>query len=135
MEEFKNRQSAVARLNMGLGAMHQVASIAVLAIIVFADIANASDSTQLLVAFVAIVTSVTSWIFTSNALLAFQNDAKDMTAAEKATALGSAESKQPWMVYQIYVLALTIATIAIVVTSIYQKHLKCQLIVVSLFTK
>ena len=42
-----------------------------------------------------------------------------MTAAEKATALGSAESKQPWMVYQIYVLALTIATIAIVVTSIY----------------
>ncbi len=119
MEEFKNRQGATARLNMGLGALHQVASVAILAIIVFADIANASDSTKRLVAFIAIVTSVTSWIFTSNALLAFQNDAKDMTAAEKATALGSAESKQPWMVYQIYVLAVTIATIAIVVTSIY----------------
>jgi hypothetical protein len=42
-----------------------------------------------------------------------------MTAAEKATALGSSEVKQPWLVYQIYVLALTVATIVFIVTSIY----------------
>jgi len=119
MEEFKNRQSATARLNMALGALHQVATVAIVAIIVFADIAMASDSTKRLVAFIAIMTSVTSWIFTSNALLVFQNDSKDMTAAEKATALGSSEIKQPWLVYQIYVLALTVATIVFIVTSIY----------------
>jgi hypothetical protein len=62
---------------------------------------------------------VTSWIFTSNALLAFQNDAKDLTAAEKATALGASESKQPFLVYQIYVLAITVATIVFVLTAIY----------------
>ena len=41
MEEFKNRQSATARLNMALGALHQVATVAIVAIIVFADIAMA----------------------------------------------------------------------------------------------
>ena len=119
MEEFKNRQSATARLNMALGALHQVATVAIVAIIVFADIAMASDSTKRLVAFIAIMTSVTAWIFTSNALLAFQNDAKDLTAAEKATALGTSESKQPWIVYQIYILAITAATLVFVLSSIY----------------
>jgi uncharacterized membrane protein len=119
MEEFKNRQSATARLNMALGALHQVATVAIVAIIVFADIAMASDSTKRLVAFIAIMTSITAWIFTSNALLAFQNDAKDLTAAEKATALGASESKQPFLVYQIYVLAITVATIVFVLTAIY----------------
>jgi glucan phosphoethanolaminetransferase (alkaline phosphatase superfamily) len=119
MEEFKNRQGANARVNMVLGAVYQVAIVAIVAVIVFADIAVASDSTKRLVAFIAIMTSVTSWIFTSNALLVFQNDSKDMTAAEKATALGSSEVKQPWLVYQIYVLALTVATIVFIVTSIY----------------
>ena len=104
---------------MALGAMHQVASVALVAIIVFGDIANASDGVKRLVAFIAVITSVTSWIFTSNALIGFQNDSKDMTDAEKATALGSTEVKQPWMVYQIYVFAITVATIAIVITSIY----------------
>jgi hypothetical protein len=106
MEEFKNRQGANARVNMVLGAVYQVAIVAIVAVIVFADIAVASDSTKRLV-------------FTSNALLVFQNDSKDMTAAEKATALGSSEVKQPWLVYQIYVLALTVATIVFIVTSIY----------------
>jgi glucan phosphoethanolaminetransferase (alkaline phosphatase superfamily) len=119
MEEFKNRKGANARVNMVLGAVYQVAIVAIVAVIVFADIAVASDSTKRLVAFIAIMTSVTSWIFTSNALLVFQNDSKDMTAAEKATALGSSEVKQPWLVYQIYVLALTVATIVFIVTSIY----------------
>ncbi len=119
MEEFKNRQGAAARMNMALGALHQVASVAIVAVIVFGDIANAADGVKRLVAFVAVITSVTSWIFTSNALVAFQNDSKDMTDSEKATALGSTEVKQPWMVYQIYVFAITVATIAIVLTSIY----------------
>ena len=119
MEEFKNRQTATARLDMALGVVFQVATVAIVAIIVFADIAMASDSTKRLVAFIAIMTSVTSWIFSSNALLVFQNDSKDMTAAEKETALGSSEVKQPWLVYQIYVLALTAATIVFILTSIY----------------
>ena len=119
MEEFKNRQTATARLDMALGGLHQVATVAIIAIIVFADIATASDSTKRLVAFIAVMTSVTSWIFTSNALLVFQNDSKDMTAAEKGTALGSSEVKQPWLVYQVYVLALTVATIVFILTSIY----------------
>ncbi len=119
MEEFKNRQGANARVNMVLGAVYQIAIVAIVAVIVFADIARASDSTKRLVAFIAIMTSVTSWIFTSNALLVFQNDSKDMTAAEKGTALGSSEVKQPWLVYQIYVLALTVATIVFILTSIY----------------
>ena len=53
MEEFKNRQGANARVNMVLGAVYQVAIVAIVAIIVFADIAMASDGTKRLVAFIA----------------------------------------------------------------------------------
>jgi len=119
MEEFKNRQGANARVNMVLGAVYQVAIVAIVAIIVFADIATASDSTKRLVAFVAVLMSVNSWIFTVNALTVFQSDSKDLTAAERETASGSSAVKQPWLVYQIYVLALTVATILFIVTSIY----------------
>jgi len=119
MEEFKNRQTATARLDMALGSLFIVATVAIVAIIVFADIAMASDSTKRLVAFVAVLMSVNSWIFTSNALTVFQSDSKDLTAAERETASGSSASKQPWLVYQIYILAVTVATIAIVLTAIY----------------
>ncbi len=119
MEEFKNRQTATARLDMALGGLHQVATVAIVAIIVFADIATASDSTKRLVAFIAVMTSVTSWIFTSNALTVFQSDSKDLTVAERETASGLSAAKQPWLVYQIYVLAITVATIVFVLTAIY----------------
>jgi len=62
---------------------------------------------------------VNSWIFTSNALTVFQSDSKDLTAAERETASGSSAVKQPWLVYQIYVLALTVAAIVFVLSSIY----------------
>jgi hypothetical protein len=41
MESWKDRVATEARVNMTLGAVHQVASIAIIAIIVFGDIANA----------------------------------------------------------------------------------------------
>ena len=119
MEEFKNRQTATARLDMALGSLFIVATAAIVAIIVFADIAMASDSTKRLVAFVAILMSVNSWIFTSNALTVFQSDSKDLTAAERETASGSSAAKQPWLVYQIYILAVTVATIVFVLGAIY----------------
>jgi hypothetical protein len=119
MEEFKNRQTATARLDMALGSLFIVATVAIVAIIVFADIAMASDSTKRLVAFVSILMSVNSWIFTSNALTVFQSDSKDLTAAERETASGSSAAKQPWLVYQIYILAVTVATIVFVLGAIY----------------
>ena len=42
-----------------------------------------------------------------------------MTPAEAATATGKANAKQPWVVYQLYALAITIATITITLTAIY----------------
>jgi hypothetical protein len=44
---------------------------------------------------------------------------KDMSPAEAATAAGKNGSKQPWMIYQIYSLGITVATIAVTLTAIY----------------
>ena len=42
-----------------------------------------------------------------------------MSSDEAATASGKTGNKQPWAVYQIYVLAITVATIAVTLTAIY----------------
>ena len=86
MESWRDRTATEARVNMTLGAVHQVASIAIIAIIVFGDIANAESGIKRLVAFAAVLGAVTSWIFTSNGLMSFQDGSKEMTAAEAATA-------------------------------------------------
>jgi hypothetical protein len=101
------------------GAVHQVASVAIIAIIVFGDVANADSGVKRLVAFAAVLGAITSWIFTSNGLKSFQDGSKEMTPAEAATASGKNLSKQPWVVYQVYALAITIATITITLTAIY----------------
>jgi hypothetical protein len=119
MESWKDRNATEARVNMTLGAVHQVASIAIIAIIVFGDVANAESGVKRLVAFAAVLGAVTSWIFTSNGLKSFQDGSKEMTAAEAATASGKNLSKQPFMIYQIYSLAITVATIAVTLTAIY----------------
>jgi len=119
MEDFKSRIDSGNRMNMVLGAVHQVAAIAIIAIIVFGDVANAESSVKRLVAFAAVLGAVTSWIFTSNGLMSFQDGSKEMTAAEAATASGKNLSKQPFMIYQIYTLAITVATIAVTLTAIY----------------
>ena len=119
MESWKDRVATEARVNMTLGAVHQVASIAIIAIIVFGDIANAESGVKRLVAFAAVLGAITSWIFTSNGLKSFQDGSKEMTAAEAATASGKNLSKQPFAIYQIYTLAVTIATIAVTLTAIY----------------
>jgi hypothetical protein len=119
MEDSKNRSAALGRSNMAFSVAYEVASIAIIAIIVFGDVATADDSIKRLVAFSAVISSITAWIFTSNALKASETAAKDMTPAEAATATGKANSKQPWVVYQVYALAITIATITITLTAIY----------------
>ncbi len=119
MEEAKNRSAALGRLNMGISVAYEIASIALIAIIVFGDVAEASDGIKRLVAFSAVITSITAWIFSSNALRAEEVLVKDMSPAEAATAAGKNGSKQPWMIYQIYSLGITVATIVITLTAIY----------------
>ena len=119
MEESKNRSAANGRLNMALSVAYEIASIALIAIIVFGDVAEASDGIKRLVAFSAVITSITAWIFSSNALRAEEVLVKDMSPAEAATAAGKNGSKQPWMIYQIYSLGITVATIVITLTAIY----------------
>lgn len=119
MENWRDRVATEARVNMTLGAVHQVASIAIIAIIVFGDIANAESGVKRLVAFAAVLGAITSWIFTSNGLKSYQDGSKEMTAAEAATASGKNLSKQPFAIYQVYSLAVTIATIAVTITAIY----------------
>ena len=119
MEDYKNRASALGRSNMAMATAYQAVNVAVLAIIVFGKIAEADDSIKRLVAFSAVMTSITAWIFTSNALKASENAVKDMSAEEAATVTGKSNVKQPWMVYQIYALAISVATIAVTLTAIY----------------
>ena len=119
MENWRDRVATEARVNMTLGAVHQVASIAIIAIIVFGDIATAESGVKRLVAFAAVLGAITSWIFTSNGLKSYQDGSKEMTAAEAATASGKNLSKQPFAIYQVYSLAVTIATIAVTITAIY----------------
>jgi hypothetical protein len=119
MEEAKNRSAALGRLQLTLSVAYEIASIALIAIIVFGDVANASDGIKRLVAFSAVITSITAWIFTSNGLKTAENSVKDMSAEEAATTGGKSSVKQPWMIYQIYALAITVATIAFTLTAIY----------------
>ena len=62
-----------------------VSTIAVVAVIIFGDIAAASDASQLLVAFVGVTTSFTGWVWSSNALVSGQKYSEGMSEAEKAT--------------------------------------------------
>jgi hypothetical protein len=119
MEESKNRSAALGRSNMAIAAVYEVASIGIIAIIVFGDVATATDSIKRLVAFSAVITSVTGWIFTSNSLKTAENSVKDMSAEEAATTTGKSGVKQPWAIYQIYALVITVATIAVTLTAIY----------------
>ena len=119
MESWKDRVASEARANMTLGAVHQVASIAIIAIIVFGDIATASDGVKRLVAVVGVLGAISSWMFTSNALKSYQDEFKDMSAAEAATVSGKTGSKQPFVLYQAYALLETVAIIAVIITAIY----------------
>ena len=119
MEEAKNRSAALGRLQLTLSVAYEIAAIALIAIIVFGDVANANDSIKRLVAFSAVITSVTAWLFTSNGLKQAENSVKDMSAEEAATAGGKSGVKQPWMIYQVYALGITVATIAVTLTAIY----------------
>ena len=117
--DLTSRNSATARVNMILGVLLQITFVAVIAIVVFGDIATASDNLKTLVAFGAIVTTFTSWIFISNALMDFQKESEDLTAAEKKTAIGKNLKNQPWPLFQLYTLAVTVASIYVAIRAIY----------------
>ena len=117
--DLTSRNSASARLNMTLGVLLQIAFVAVIAIVVFGDIATASDNLKMLVAFGAIASSFTSWIFVSNALMSYQKESEDLTSAEKKTAVGKNLKNQPWPLFQLYTLALNAAGIYVALSAIY----------------
>ncbi len=119
MEDYKNRSSALGRSNMAMATAYQAVNVGVLAIIVFGDIANATDSIKRLVAFTAVITAITAWMFSRNGLRIAENAAQDMSAAEAATAAGKNGAGQPWKIYQLYTLAVTVASIVITLTTIY----------------
>jgi hypothetical protein len=120
MEDYKNRSSALGRSNMAMATAYQAVNVAVLAIIVFGKIAEADDSSiKRLVAFTAVITAITAWMFSSNGLRIAENAAQDMTAAEAATAAGKNGAGQPWKIYQLYTLAITVASIVLTLTTIY----------------
>ncbi len=117
--DLTSRSAATARVNMILGVLLQITFVAVIAIVVFGEIATASDNLKMLVAFGAIASSFTSWIFISNALMDFQKESEDLTAAEKKTAIGKNLIKQPWPLFQIYTLALNAVGIYVAIRAIY----------------
>jgi len=117
--DLTSRSAATARVEMILGVLLQITFVAVIAIVVFGDVATASDNLKMLVVFGAIVTTFTSWIFISNALMDFQKESEDLTAAEKQTAVGKNLIKQPWALFQIYTLAVTVASIYVAIKAIY----------------
>ena len=117
--DLTSRSAATARVNMILGVLLQIAFVAVIAIVVFGDIATASDNLKMLVAFGAIASSFTSWLFISNALMDFQKESEDLTAAEKKTAIGKNLKNQPWPLFQLYTLALNAVGIYVAIQAIY----------------
>lgn len=117
--DLASRNSASARTNMTLGVLLQIAFVAIIAIVVFGDVSTAADSLKQLVAFGAIVSTFTSWIFISNALMSYQKESEDLTSAEKKTAVGKNLKSQPWPLFQIYTLAVTVVSIYIAIKAIY----------------
>ena len=104
---------------MTLGVLLQITYVAIIAIVVFGDVATASDNVKMLVVFGAIVSTFTSWIFISNALMSYQKESEDLTGAEKKTAVGKNLKSQPWPLFQRYTLAVTVASIYVAIKAIY----------------
>ena len=104
---------------MTLGVLLQITYVAIIAIVVFGDVATASDNVKMLVVFGAIVSTFTSWIFISNALMSYQKESEDLTGAEKKTAVGKNLKSQPWPLFQLYTLAVTVASIYVAIKAIY----------------
>ena len=119
MEQFQDRLVSTQRHQFTMATVFIVSTIAVVAIIIFGDIAEASDASRLLVAFVGVTTSFTGWVWSSNALVSGQKYSEGMSEAEKATPGGKASFKQPWMIYQIYTFLVSAGTIAVIIGAIY----------------
>jgi hypothetical protein len=112
-------RSAVERLKLSQ-YMFAIFIPAMIAIIVFGDIANATDRTKLLVAFASVIGNVSIYMFVSGAIRTTQAIAKDMTPEERASASGQDIAKAPWAFYNIYTIVATGGAIVVMLMAIYQ---------------
>jgi hypothetical protein len=117
--QIESGRSALERLKLGQ-YMFVILIPALIAIIVFGDISNATDKTKLMVAFASVIGNVTVCLFVSGALRTVQATAKDMTPEERASESGKDIAGQPWMLYQLYTIIATGGAIVVMLMAIYQ---------------
>ena len=100
--------------------MYAIMAPAFVAIIVFGEIAAASAPTELMVAVVSVLASVSIWLNYSNTLTQHDHITKDMTPQERALESGKNFQNQPWAAFQGYAAVTTVAQIVVVLLAIYQ---------------
>ncbi len=99
MEDFKNRNHKSADVQLVMFGVQYLAAIASMAVIVFGNIAEASDAVQLLVATTGIGLALSSFLFLNGAIDGYKAEVADLSSAEAATASGKLLQKQPWMFF------------------------------------
>ena len=119
MEDFKNRNHKSADVQLVMSGVQYLAAIASMAVIVFGNIAEASDAVQLLVATTGIGLALSSFLFLNGAIDGYKAEVADLSSAEAATASGKLLQKQPWMFFQLFGITLTILFIVTSLRAIY----------------
>ena len=119
MEDFKNRMHKNADVQLVMAGVQYLAAIASMAVIVFGNIAEASDAVQLLVATTGIGLALSSFLFLNGAIEGYKAEVADLSSAEAATASGKLLQKQPWMFFRLFGMTLTILFIVTSLRAIY----------------
>jgi len=101
MEDFKNRMAKNADVQLVMAGVQYLAAIASMAVIVFGNIAEASNAVQLLVATTGIGLALSSFVFLNGAIDGYKALAADLSSAEAATASGKLLQKQPWIFFSV----------------------------------
>lgn len=112
-------RSALERLKLGQ-YMFVILIPALIAIIVFGDIASATDETKLLVAFASVIGNVTVYLLVSGSIRTAQATAKDLTPEERASESGKDIAEAPWVLYHLYMIVATGGAIVVMLMAIYQ---------------
>jgi hypothetical protein len=118
-EDFKNRVAKNADVQLVMAGVQYLAAIASMAVIVFGNIAEASNAVQLLVATTGIGLALSSFVFLNGAIDGYKALAADLSSAEAATASGKLLQKQPWMFFRLFGITLTILFIVTSLRAIY----------------
>lgn len=100
--------------------MYAIMTPAMIAIIVFGEIADASAPTKLMVAVASVFSHVTIWLNISTSMTQYKDTSKDMTPQERALESGKNVQNQPWAVFQGYCLVSTAASLVTSLLAIYQ---------------